>query len=340
MDPGQGTSDDQNLSSSAVAAPPLPLFPNASRLGLGCASLGSRIGHKAGERALEAAFAHGLNWFDLSPSYGDGEAEAILATFATSRRDRIHICTKVGMAPGAVHPLVRALKPLAQRVIALAPGLRSVISRGREAPHRLPIRGDVILSSIERSLRRLRTDHVDVLALHYPEPDDLAREDVLRALETATASGMAKVVGVAGAPELARTVVAGCLRFEHIQFKAGYLGDDVIDLAPVAAMARSVAVHSLFASVPTVQARLEDDIYLTRLVLKRHSYGMEIGQALRAAMLDDALARVPNAVIVVSLFQRSHLEFACARLEHHDGAKAAALLHDLKHLCAAASERH
>jgi aryl-alcohol dehydrogenase-like predicted oxidoreductase len=320
--------------------PPSPVFPNASRLGLGCASLGSRIGRKAGERALAAAFDHGINWFDLSPSYGDGEAEAILGTFAASRRDHIHICTKVGMVPGAVHPLVRALKPLAQRIVTLAPGLRSVISRAREAPLRVPIRGDVVLSSIEKSLRRLRTDHVDVLALHYPEPNDLEREDVLRALETATTSGKAKVIGVAGAPELARIVVTGGLPFKHIQFNASHLGDDLIDLAEVAAAAPSVAVHSLFAGVPDIEALLKDKSHLTRSILNRHPYGMEIGQALRAAMLDNALARLRNAVIVVSLFQRPHLEFACERLRHHDGAKAAALLQDLTRVCSAAPTRH
>jgi aryl-alcohol dehydrogenase-like predicted oxidoreductase len=319
---------------------PSRLFPTASRLGLGCASLGSRIGHRAAEEALEAAFAWGLNWFDLSPSYGDGEAEAIVGTFARSRRDRVHICTKVGMAPAAVHPLMRALKPLAQRAVRLAPALRSLMSHARQSPQRVPIRGEVILSSLEKSLRRLRTDHVDVLALHYPEPDDLVRDDVLRALESATTTGKAKVVGVAGAPETAQSVVAGCLPIGHIQFKASYLGDETIDLAAIATSAPSVAVHSLFADVASLQSRLEGSTYLTRSVLKRHAYGMDIGQALRGAMLDKALARAPNAVIVVSLLQRPHLQFACERLKHHDGAKAAALLNDLEHLCSPASNRH
>jgi predicted oxidoreductase len=331
---GRAATDPQNFSFPPADAPAVsPLFPRASRLGLGCASLGSRIGRTAGERALAAAFARGLNWFDLSPSYGDGEAETILGAFAASRRDRIHICTKVGMAQRAVNPLLRALKPLAQRIVHRAPSLRSVIARARVAPHRLPIRGDVILSSINQSLRRLRTEYVDVLALHYAEPDDLAREDVLRALETVMTSGKAKVVGVAGAPQLARMVVARSLAFQHIQFKAGHLGDDLIDLADVAAVAPSVAVHSVFSGISDIEARLEDDTHLTRSVLKRHSYGMETGQALRAALLDNALARLPNAVIVVSLFQRPHLELACQRLRHHDGAKAAALLRDLTRLC-------
>lgn len=168
------------------------IFPNASRLGLGCASLGSRVEASKGLRGLERAFDHGVNWFDLAPSYGDGEAEGIFGTFASSRRDRIHICTKVGLAPSAVGPLARALKPLAQRLVTIAPRLRSLVRRARPAPRRLALEGQLITSSLDASLRRLRTDYVDVLALHYPDLDILAREDVLEALQHATASGKAR----------------------------------------------------------------------------------------------------------------------------------------------------
>lgn len=323
--------------SQRIVAPPIapsapPLFPNASRLGLGCASLGSRIGKRAGQRAMEQAFERGMNWFDLSPSYGDGEAEVIFATFARSLRDRVHICTKVGMAAGAVHPFIRALRPLAQRVVTLAPGLRPLFARGRPRARKLPLQGRLILSSLEDSLRRLRTDHVEVLALHYPEVEDLAREDVLRALQTVTASGKARAVGIAGAPLVARTAVEGCPEVGHIQFAAGLFGVNLVEIEPVIAAARSVAVHSLFAHVGALQFRLEGRARETRAALAEHGYDMEVGLALRAAMLDLALAQNSKGVVVLSAFTPPHLDFALERLERHHGTKAAALLQGLKQL--------
>ena len=62
------------------------MFDSASRIGFGCASLGSRIDSRSGLRALSDAFDRGVNWFDLAPSYGNGQAEAIFSQFLEGRR--------------------------------------------------------------------------------------------------------------------------------------------------------------------------------------------------------------------------------------------------------------
>ncbi len=305
---------------------PERIFPDVSRLGLGCASLGCRISKSAGVRGLEQAFDCGT----LSPSYGDGEAEVIVGGFARSRRGRVHICTKVGMAP-PLHPLMRAVKPLAQRVVAYMPAARSLAARGRAAPHRVALDGRLILSSLENSLRRLATDHVDVLALHYPETDDLKREDVLRAMETAVTSGMARAVGVAGSPQAARMALEQS-KLWHIQFAAGSFASTLADMAPVIAAARSVAVHSVFSGLAAMQSQFKTGGHAIQSVLSRHPYGMDLETALRSAMLDLALAVASHGVIVLSAFTPAHLSFAVERRKLHDGTKAAALLHDLKRL--------
>src|SRR5580692_6033576 len=70
-----------------------------SRLGLGCASLGSRIGASAGARALSAAHEAGVTWFDVAPPYGLGDAELLLGEFLRGRRHGVSVTTKVGIAP-------------------------------------------------------------------------------------------------------------------------------------------------------------------------------------------------------------------------------------------------
>ena len=52
-----------------------------SRIGFGCASLGSRIGSREGINALERAYTAGVTWYDVAPSYGDGMAESIVGEF-------------------------------------------------------------------------------------------------------------------------------------------------------------------------------------------------------------------------------------------------------------------
>jgi aryl-alcohol dehydrogenase-like predicted oxidoreductase len=63
---------------------------NVSVLGFGCASLGSRIGARPGLLALEQAFDAGISWYDVAPSYGDGNAEAILGNFLVSDPLQLH----------------------------------------------------------------------------------------------------------------------------------------------------------------------------------------------------------------------------------------------------------
>src|SRR5579872_3977893 len=104
------------------------IFPGASRIGFGCASLGSRIGPNKGIGALARAFDAGVNWFDLAPSYGDGAAETIFAEFVRGRRHRIHICTKCGIEPVRPNRIARLLKPLARQAVGLAPASRALLA--------------------------------------------------------------------------------------------------------------------------------------------------------------------------------------------------------------------
>ena len=143
----------------------------ASCLGFGCASLGSRVPAAAGLRALSAAFEQGIDWFDLAPAYGRGAAETIAADFIKGRRDRVRLCTKVGLAPPTSGGgIASALVPLARRAVALVPGLRAALRRsGVQSNTRLPLTPELLRGSLEESLRRLGTDHVDLYALHNAE---------------------------------------------------------------------------------------------------------------------------------------------------------------------------
>jgi aryl-alcohol dehydrogenase-like predicted oxidoreductase len=93
-----------------------------SAIGFGCASLGSRISAANGSRAIAHALDLGLTWFDVAPSYGDGQAESLLGSALRGRRDKVVICTKFGIAPAPVPLAARLIRPLARRAVAAFPG--------------------------------------------------------------------------------------------------------------------------------------------------------------------------------------------------------------------------
>src|SRR5690242_7253513 len=96
-----------------------------SALGFGCASLGSRVSRAAGIAAIERALEAGITWFDVAPSYGDGEAEVILGE--ALRGANVAILTKVGLQASATSGVKRLIRGLARPVVAMAPGLRAMI---------------------------------------------------------------------------------------------------------------------------------------------------------------------------------------------------------------------
>ncbi|WP_258582170.1 aldo/keto reductase [Mesorhizobium sp. AR02] len=154
-----------------------------SSIGFGCASLGSRIGVRKGIETLERAYEAGVTWYDVAPSYGDGMAESIWGEFASRKRGSVCVCTKVGMRPPKTSVPMRLLKPLSRIAIAAAPALKQYASRVRSTPFKVPLSAELIRSTVEESLGRLRTDYVDVLALHRPTAEELVREGIIRAVE-------------------------------------------------------------------------------------------------------------------------------------------------------------
>ena len=158
-----------------------------SCLGFGCASLGSRVSAADGARALAAALDAGVTWIDLAPVYGGGQAEEIAAGVIRGRRDRVQIASKAGLAlaGGTGGGLRRHLMPLARKAIGLLGAGAAAKLRGAapRANARLPLTPALLATSLEASLRRLGTDHLDLFALHGVTAGEVGREEILRALE-------------------------------------------------------------------------------------------------------------------------------------------------------------
>jgi len=170
---------------------------STSRLGFGTASLHHLLSSAARQRLLQHARSKGIRYFDTAPLYGHESAERELGRFAKTCRAELVLTTKTGIVPGA---LTSRLPPLLYVGMAVRQLQRriGIAQRTADKPRRNYAVG-YTRNRIDRSLRLLGTDYIDVLYLHepslslIPDPDALAIE-----LERIKASGKVRHIGISG----------------------------------------------------------------------------------------------------------------------------------------------
>ena len=138
-----------------------------SAIGFGCWEIGGtygRIDESEFRRAVARAIDSGITCFDTAEAYGMGVSEEALARALGGRRRDISIVTKFGVGYSEMRN-------------------RRDSSRGR------------VMASIEKSLQRLQTDHVDVYLVHWPDPST-PFDETMRALDDIVRQGKARYIGV------------------------------------------------------------------------------------------------------------------------------------------------
>lgn len=286
-------------------------------LGFGCASLGSRVSETQGLRALNYAFERGVRWYDVAPAYGDGEAEGILGKFLSGRRDSVVICTKFGIPRPVVPPLMRFLRPAARALAKALPQLSG--TRRKAGTNRIKyknrLRADQIEGSVVESLRRLRTDYIDVLALDEPSPQDCTNEAVLRELRRVVEKGYVRCVAIAGSPE----AVAAGARVPEL-FKIAQLADNPF-FETVARTKSALAGDATFFFVTHGVFGFGAHERLSHLLvgdggrLGALASQLAYGPPFMAGemLLDYAFATNPDGVVLASMFTQAHIDSNCAR---------------------------
>ena len=186
----------------------------ASALGLGCASMMGRAGRRESLAALTAAYDAGITFYDTAArSYGYGACEGLLlaSSFRARARDSVVLCTKFGILPGNPTGWKNRIKPLARAVLNAAPHLRGVV-RTHAASQLTSGQFSVstLESSVETSLRELKTDHADILLMHSPSLSTLQQDSLLEAMDRLVAVGKARLVGVSADGD-----VIGSILSEH-----------------------------------------------------------------------------------------------------------------------------
>ena len=141
-----------------------------SAIGFGCWEMGNP-GYGATEDAEAIAAVHrgmelGITLYDTAPNYGFGGSEEVLGRALKGRRDGIVLVSKVGIP---WDPVTFTTK--------------------------FDARYSTIKRINEESLRRLGTDHLDLLLVHWPDPETPI-EETMRALDELRQEGKTRHIGV------------------------------------------------------------------------------------------------------------------------------------------------
>src|SRR6266849_3009372 len=168
---------------------------NVSVLGFG----GSEIGYEhtsqdAVDQLLNGALDAGLNVIDTAECYPDSEEMRVRAV--SKRRNEFFLFTKCG------HPH----------------GMESAANWSR----------DSILQNIERSLRRLQSDHVDLVQLHSCSEAELRKGEAIEALRAAREHGHTRYIGYSGDRRAARYAVE-CGAFDTLQTSISIADQEPLD---------------------------------------------------------------------------------------------------------------
>ena len=172
-----------------------------SKLGFGAAPLGNMFRDSPEEEAVatvEAAWDDGIRYFDNAPFYGAGLAEIRMGrALASKPRDQYVISTKVG----------RVILDEVEQVSARDLGEKGeVFKYGRPNKIVNDYSEDATYRSIEDSLKRLKTDHIDIAFVHDVAQDfygdewlsvfETARKGAFRALDRMRDEGVIKAWGL------------------------------------------------------------------------------------------------------------------------------------------------
>ncbi len=132
-------------------------------VGLGCNAFGRRLDEDASRPVIHAALDAGITFFDTAEIYGDGLSEEFIGRALEGRRDQVVLATKFGLRASHV------------------PGKGS----GSRAN---------AMVAVDKSLKRLRTDHIDLYQFHMPDASTPIAE-TLEALNDMVTAGKIRLFG-------------------------------------------------------------------------------------------------------------------------------------------------
>ena len=180
---------------------------DVSLLGFGAAEIGYQgVDQTTATRLLNTALDSGLNVIDTAECYVN--SEELIGNAVAHRRSDFYLFTKTGHANGYANP---------------------------------DWSYEGTLATVERSLKRLKTDHVDLVLLHSCSAEELRRGDATRGLQEAKRRGYTRFIGYSGDSAAAKLAVESDV-FDVLETSVSIADQEAIDLVLPLAQQRDLGV--------------------------------------------------------------------------------------------------
>lgn len=199
---------------------------SVSILGFGGAEIGE-ADQRTVDRLLHSAMDAGLNMIDTAECYGN--SEELIGKALAGRRDDCYLFTKCGHASGMDYP---DWDPV------------------------------LLARSIDRSLKRLKVDYVDVVHLHSCSEEILRRGEVIEVLQRAKEQGKTRYIGYSGDSMSARYAVETSV-FDSFETSVNIADQEAIELTIPLAVKQGMGIIAKrpIANVAWKHERLSEDDY-------------------------------------------------------------------------------
>lgn len=287
----------------------LRLTSQALPIGFGCAHLQySARSRPQSLRLLEEAFDNGITHFDLARLYSDGEAEGIVGDFARNRRDKIILVSKAGILPLKQTLYHRLGRKFRTTVRTNVPRFSGWLKPAIYEPIFDRFSQKDIRSSVETSLRKLRTDYLDALLLHECKCFEINFFQLYETLERLRTEG--KILAYGTATDIKET--ADIVRL--LPYLTSIVQIPIKDLNSTAwpflhDKNRLVIAHSVLTrNLDFIVSRIQAENSIPRGI--RSKLGFDLGKATGVAQLlvANAIRQNPEGIVLFSSSKLEHIK--------------------------------
>lgn len=225
-------------------------------LGLGTSRLGHHHTKAEALYTLDLAFDHGVSYFDTAPIYAYGWSEKLVGTFAHHKRDKIQIATKIGLQPSAMLSMLPfgILSSIRQITIKVKKkntmGLPAGVSRHKS----FDFDQAWAMQSLEKSLKRLKTDYVDVLLLHESTIAEANGPQTIQFMARALQSGKARSIGIGSELEKLEDIATLHPEYRVVQHEYNLCHGPISKLEN-----RMINIHGVFQNVDRINSLRQKD---------------------------------------------------------------------------------
>ncbi|WP_433975804.1 aldo/keto reductase [Tunturiibacter lichenicola] len=278
----------------------LPPATAKAFIGFGCSNLLGEKSRAEGSQLLEAAYASGITHFDVARVYNYGDAEVLVGEFQAGKRDKITLTTKFGLMPAGNVAKMKGPIQVVRSIMRSSSLVRRLVRRNVK---KLTQAGkfDVLTaqSSLDTSLKSLKTDYIDFFLLHEAFADDCTPE-LFEFLNEAVKRGKIRAYGVGSNYAKMERIAKERPEFLPIaQFNSNLLENNLQSFQAIPPAGTSMTItHGALSAAEAIRNRLKADPSLATKWNNLVGFDLTSTPALYMALLQWSLSSNPGGGVI------------------------------------------